>query len=377
MKCKNNFKFTTTYFLFLVSYMLFVFSLFNRDVSDTGILYALTVPAKYISLIIVTCGILCRTYSIKKIQWIIILLCIDIFVLFNSGVLIFILISLFAFFSAKIEDEEILKIAYYTLLIYTVIVILLCAFGIYNDVITHRWVGSEDRRSFGFYHSNVLPLIYSYLVGYGLASGIYQKKHYVFLILIDVLIFYFCGSRNALITTLLLIGGKWFSDSIRKKSYKNRIDLTMGFFAKFIIPILTVISIVVPLLIDQVKVFKLFDFILSYRFTYIANIIKNEGLHFITKMTNEMYFSNEIVIDNGYAFLTVRYGLLIVIFLSIITYCVAKKYKDNTFILILIIIVACSNLIDNDLMDYSCLPYLIISEKCVIEGIKRRGKSNG
>lgn len=376
MKYKNRLKHTTTYFLFLISYMLFVFSLVNGDVSDIGVLYALTVPAKYISLMILTCGILSKAYSKKKIQWIIVMLCIDFFVLIKSGVLIFILISLFALLSTKLCDEEILKIAYYTLIVYTTIVILMFVLGVYSDVITSRWVGSDARHSFGFYHSNVLPLIYSYLVGYGLAGGIYKKKHYIALIIIDVLLYYLCGSRNALIISALLIFAKWFSDSVIGKSkFKNQINSVVGFLAKFIIPILTTISLVIPLLIDKVMIFKLFDFMLSYRFTYVARMIQNEGIHLITKMTNEMYFSNEIVIDNGYAFLVLRYGILIVAFLEIIVYFVAKKYKDNTFVLMLIIIVACSNLIDNDLIDYSCLPYLIISEKCVIEGLRRRGKS--
>ena len=144
----------------------------------------------------------------------IILLCADLLVLVKSGALIFILISLFAFFANKLEDKDILRVAYFTLLFFTLCVFIFSIIGIYNDEITKRWVDSATRHSLGFYHSNVLPLIYSYLVGYGLLIGIFKKKHYFILLTIDLVIYYFCGSRNSLFTTFLLVLGKWFIDSV-------------------------------------------------------------------------------------------------------------------------------------------------------------------
>ena len=229
------------------------------------------------------------------------------------------------------------------------------------------------RHSLGFYHSNVLPLIYSYLVGYGLLTGIFRKKHYFILLTVDLVIYCFCGSRNSLFTTFLLVLGKWFIDSVIETGrFKKKINRIVGFEAKLIVPLLTAFSVFIPLMLDKVAFFRMLDYMLSYRFTYIANMIQNLGISLIPKMSNKAYFGNEIVIDNGYAFLIIRYGVLMIIFLSILIYCVAKKYKNNTFVLFLIIVVACSNLIDNDLIDYSVLPYLIISEKCLIEGLRRR-----
>ena len=373
MKIKNSSKINKINLLFSISYVLFVFSLFNRDVSNIDVLYPLTIPAKYIALAILTAGIMFRAYSKKQIRVVIILLCADLLVLMKSGALIFILISLFAFFANKLEDKDILKVAYYTLLFFTLFVFIFSIVGIYNDEITKRWVDSAARHSLGFYHSNVLPLIYSYLVGYGLLTGIFKKKHYIILLTIDLVIYYFCGSRNSLLTTFLLVLGKWFIDSvIETGKFKKIINRIVGFGAKLIVPLLTVFSIFIPLMLDEVTAFRTLDYMFSYRFTYIASMIQNWGISLIPKMTNKTYFGNEIVIDNGYAFLIIRYGVLMIIFLSILIYCVAKKYKNNTFVLFFIIVVACSNLIDNDLIDYSVLPYLIISEKCLIEGLRRR-----
>lgn len=214
MKIKNSFKINKNNLPFSISYVLFVFSLFNRDVSNTDVLYPLTIPAKYIALVILTVGIMFRAYSKKQIRVVIILLCADLLVLMKSGALIFILISLFAFLVNKLEDKDILKVAYFTLLFFTLCVFTFSIVGIYNDEITKRWVDNAARHSLGFYHSNVLPLIYSYLVGYGLLTGIFRKKHYFILLTVDLVIYCFCGSRNSLFTTFLLVLGKWFIDSV-------------------------------------------------------------------------------------------------------------------------------------------------------------------
>lgn len=362
-----------TYFIFALSYALFTFSLFNRDVSNIDVFYFLTTPAKYTALVLLTIGICFRAYSKRQINLVIILLCADLIVLVRSGVLIFILISLFALYATKINDKDILKIAFYMLLLLTLTVLVLSLLGIYDDKITRRWINGTVRHSLGFYHSNVFPLIFSYLVGYGLLSGIFKSRHSLILIILDLVIYHFCGSRNSLFTVLILIIGKFIIDNTKANTkIKNKINRIMEFVAKTIVPLLSLISIIIPLLLDKAPMLRALDFLMSYRFTYIANMIQKLGIKLIPKISNEMYFDNEIVIDNGYAFMTLRYGILIVILFSILVYNAAIKYKDNTFALLTIIVVAVCNLIDNDLIDYSVLPYLIIAEKCAIEGYRRR-----
>lgn len=293
MKIKNSSKINKINLLFSISYVLFVFSLFNRDVSNIDVLYPLTIPAKYIALAILTAGIMFRVYTKKQIQVVIILLCADLLVLMKSGALIFILISLFAFFANKLDDKDILKVAYFTLLLFTLCVFIFSIVGIYNDEITKRWIDSATRHSLGFYHSNVLPLIYSYLVGYGLLTGIFKKKHYIILLTIDLVIYYFCGSRNSLFTAFLLVLGKWFIDSVIEiGKFKKIINRLVGFGAKLIVPLLAVFSIFIPLMLDKVPAFRTLDYMLSYRFTYIASMIQNMGISLIPKMTNKTYFGN-------------------------------------------------------------------------------------
>ena len=165
-----------------------------------------------------------------------------------------------------------------------------------------------------------------------MVTGIFKKKHYFILLTVDLVIYYFCGSRNSLFTTFLLVLGKWFIDSVIETGrFKKIINRIVGFGAKLIVPLLTAFSVFIPLMLDKVAFFRILDFMLSYRFTYIASMIQNLGISLIPKMTNKAYFGNAIVIDNGYAFLIIRYGVLMIIFLSILIYCVAKKYKNNDY----------------------------------------------
>lgn len=374
---KNKVPITTH--MFAIAYALFVFSLLNRDVSNTNALYWLTVPAKYGALAILSAGILYTAYTQKQMLRIIILFLIDALVLIQSGVLTFVLITLFAFLAIKIENKMIMKIAFYTLSIYLIMVIILCYIGVFQNVITNRYVGTSNRYSLGFYHSNVVPLIYSYIVAYGLLSNQIKKHMYWLFLTLDICIFFLCGSRNAFLITILLIGGKYFSETrCAQNILKNNIYNTiLEFSAKFCVPFLSLISIGIPLLLEQYQLFSKIDSILSYRFTYIWEKIKSDGLHFLPQITNDTFFSDGIVIDNGYAFLAIRYGLFMSILLSIAIYFIAKYYKKNTFVLIVIILVAFENLIDNDIIDYSCLPYLIIAEKCIINGLKSKKEKYG
>lgn len=375
MRLKNKISLST--FMFAMAYVLFVFYLFNQDVSDIGVLYWLTKPAKYGALAVLTVGIIYSAYKKKQILWIVALLAVDVLVMIKSGVLTFILITLFTILGTKIENKTIIRIAFYTLCGYLALVIIFYGAGVYQDVITNRYVGTSDRHSLGFYHSNVLPLVYSYLIGYGLLGKLIKKNQYVLILLGAVCLFFICGSRNAFWVTVLLVLGKWFSESLFIKRRIGRImNCILYVTAKYSVFLLSIISIGVPLLIERSKIFSTIDYIFSFRFTYILMKIKSDGLYLLPRMTNEMFFSNGIVIDNGYAFIVLRYGLLIAILLGMAVFITAKHYKDNTFVLIVITLVAIENIIDNDIVDYSCLPYLIIIEKCVIDGFKRKKMSH-
>ena len=63
--------------------------------------------------------------------------------------------------------------------------------------------------------------------------------------------------------------------------------------------------------------------------------------------------------DNGYLYIILRYGILILLFYCIVAYFLAKKNRWNVCILGTVIAVFVANFVDNDLVDYSFLPFIL------------------
>ncbi len=360
---------------YALAYAMFVLSLFYKDVSAPEVLERVASVGKYASVGFLIVGALYNAYTKKQLVWIMGLLIVDALLLIKTGVLLFITITLFTYLALNIKDRESIKIAFCTLIIYTVATLLLCKFGVFENLITRRWPDSPKRYTFGFYHSNVLPLIYSYLVAYSL---LLMKKNMniigaVLLIIVDLYIYKFCGSRNALIVVILLVVGKLIVDTSWFGRIKNVVNKPLRIIAVVCIPVLTIATLGIALLLNKYSVLKKIDFICSYRFTYISMKIQKLGLSLLPAMTTNEYFKDEVVIDNGYAYVAIRYGIVMIIILSIIVCGLVKKYKNNSLVLGVIILVVIQNLIDNDLLDYSCLPFLILGLKNIV-GEKKYGR---
>ena len=68
---------------------------------------------------------------------------------------------------------------------------------------------------------------------------------------------------------------------------------------------------------------------------------------------------SSIVLDNGYLYVLLRYGILILLIYFFIAYCLAKKNKGNACVLGALIAVFIANFVDNDLVDYSFFPFIL------------------
>ena len=71
-----------------------------------------------------------------------------------------------------------------------------------------------------------------------------------------------------------------------------------------------------------------------------------------------------------------RYGILIILVYFLIAYCLAKKNKGNVCVLGALIAVFIANFVDNDLVDYSFLPFILwtFNDVRVDSIIKNMGK---
>ena len=112
------------------------------------------------------------------------------------------------------------------------------------------------------------------------------------------------------------------------------------------------------------------DTFFSGRFRLAIFKMRRIGFHFINIMSNENFINDNItyangqnlstvVLDNGYLYIILRYGILFLFFYFFIAYLLAKKNKKNICILGTIVMVFIANFVDNDLVDYSFLPFIL------------------
>lgn len=112
------------------------------------------------------------------------------------------------------------------------------------------------------------------------------------------------------------------------------------------------------------------DDFFSGRFRLAIFKMRRIGLHLINIMSNESFVNDNItyvdgknmssiVLDNGYLYVLLRYGILILLIYFFIAYCLAKKNKGNACVLGALIAVFIANFVDNDLVDYSFFPFIL------------------
>lgn len=346
---------------FEVGYFLLFISLFLGDIGlDLDFISSILRYTAYICLIVqlfskrwgrnrvIGCGI---AFGISLAFWMI------------TKDLYWSVIILMIFCSESIEKRKLLKKSFLYIVISIFFVLLLYLIGILPDIISTR-NGVEQitelngRHSLGFIHSNVLPLLILYLEIYYIWIMKEKSKSKVLLFLIvQIILFSICDSRNAVILsviiTFLTIFEKYFNHNINIQILKS-VDY-------IIVLLLSIFSFVSMYGLQFGGIWDKIDSVFSGRFRLGVLKIRTVGIHFITFLSNKDYFKDGIVLDNGYIYLALRYGVGILIFLGIVNYLLVKDNEKNYFVLVCILIVFIANLIDNDLADYCFLPFLLIA----------------
>ena len=366
-------KMNVTHIYFAMSYALFVFNLFNRDVSDISVFHFMTGVAKYLSLLVLILYLINSRICQKKRVMLLVVLGISLLLTVMSRSLFFIIDVLLVYCALKVDDKFIIKTAFVVLITLLILTICMSFVGVFDDIITNRFLGTSDRHSFGFYHSNVIPLILFYLVCYYSLLETKRMTMYqlLFFAFMDFVVYWLCGSRNSFIAVLFVVFVKYIDGKINKLELRNTLNKGLEIIGKYIFLFLSIVSVTLPYVITTSSVLQKIDYLLSYRFTLTKMKIDSLGFGMINHITNEQYFNDGIIVDNGYAFVAIRYGLVVLVLLSFIVYTLAKKNNNNIVVLSVIIAVSLVNLIDNDIFDYLCLPFLIIGLKSVIDQYSR------
>ena len=99
----------------------------------------------------------------------------------------------------------------------------------------------------------------------------------------------------------------------------------------------------------------------SGRFAIAYHQIKESGIYLISTMPKEEYDLVARVLDNGYLYTAIRYGILFLLFYVIVQRNILKKYPVDSIIHIVMICVVVTNMIDNDFYSYGFLPILVLA----------------
>lgn len=293
----------------------------------------------------------------------------------------FIIIMLLGYNAVNISDKSIYRISLRCCVVGAIITVLLYIIGILPDILSYRTDFSvEARHSLGFMHSAILPLIICYIMCYYIETRELEKKNNrtaVSLILIaGIGVFFICGSRNALISLIIL----WIMViALDNKKIGDKTENIIRKIGKMIIALSVLFAIIPPLLRSKgwlMPIWHIYDAFFTNRSLLGSAAVKAYGIHLINAMSYgeystvkvdiDGYTQNGLVLDSAYMYLLIRYGvLMLAIFCYILYsfYCTGKNnnYKNAVFIIIILM-----NMTDNDLLSYSCMPFLIIGIKNII-----------
>lgn len=355
--------------LFYIAYIMIYVSLFIGDIYTNNILDICSRCLRIFSYIIIIISTFNLKMQKKEILLMGIFLMISLFYALKTGNFYWIFLLLFIYNCKNIEIENIFKLSFMMIIVGVIVVLFFCVIGILPDVLTSRNTLNQinyNRHSFGFYHSNVLPLLMFYLEVYYICmkKGVISNKIMFFFIVIALVSYIFNQSRNALILSVLL---SLFIIIIKKQNSNT---------CKFLypitilsVPVMSVFSFSMMFLLLKGGVWNSIDFIFSGRFRLAIFKMRRVGIHLINLMRENDFINdnisyvngqqiNTIVIDNGFLYILLRYGVLLLLFYFVIAYQLAKKNYSNRIVLLTIITVFVANFVDNDLVDYSFMPFI-------------------
>ena len=356
--------------LFYLSYITLYVSLFLGDIYNAGGLETFARYLRLCSYAIIFLSCINLKLQKKELIQLLFLLVITLLYAMKTYDLYWSILILLIYNSKKANIKNIYKISTRILWIGIVSVLFLGLIGILPDVITSRNTIEQvnfNRHSFGFYHSNVLPLLIFYLEAYYICLTKEKAKNAVIVLymIMAVVVNAFCHSRNGQFLSLFLSIFVIFVKKIGKK--KNKVLYNVAILS---IPTMSAFSLAMMFLLLKGGIWNTIDSFFSGRFRLAIFKMRRVGLHLINIMSNKAFTHDNIlyvndkklrtvVLDNGYLYIILRYGILVLLFYFLVAYLLAKKNKENICVLGTIIAVFIVNFVDNDLVDYSFFPFIL------------------
>lgn len=351
--------------IFIISYSILVLSYFIGDMNlDTKLQDQAGRILRMAALGLALYNLATHHFRFKMkalISWSVVFAA-SVLLFFLTKDLFFSILLLFLLSSEFIEEDTLFKLNFDLMTVLSIITLLLCALGILENIDTRRNdLSTITRWSLGFGHSNILPLILMYLLFYKVLLERDKLKYSTIFAFfaVDILLLYTSNARNAFMSScililLVLIAKKAKPEKFYYKAVKTASFISTWFWALF--------SIAMIFLVQYGGIWgKVEDLFGRFRFGVFK--MKNIGLHFINIMTNDEYFADKIVVDNGYIYGLFRYGILMVIIFIITGLLLHKRFEHDIYGYIVLLVVCFANMMDNDLLDYSCFPFIFLAYK--------------
>ena len=376
-----------TEYIFIICYVLFFTSLFIEDVALTNFDCSLYIKMLKALVMVLLVFLLIKQIYKKEYSLVnIFAVSFGFLLLFLTGDFFWLIITIMALASRNIEEKTIFKMSLISIIVLITVVFLLLLIGIVPDIYSYRTDFSNiGRHSFGFMHSASLPLCIFYLSTYCMMI----KKDVKFKIItslilcvLSIVLFKFCESRNALYLAILVTFFTILEPLLGNKKFVIKL---LNFFAKSIGTICFAFSIL-PGLLRYFGIFSnfwyLFDSIFTNRSVLFSSAISTYGIHLFNSMSYSEFISQTVVVDSysrigvvldsAYVYILIRYGIIALVFLWLIFWSLAKKNKGSYVGCIIIILVVLANTIDNDLLSYGSLPFMLIGIRAL--GDKSKNK---
>lgn len=306
----------------------------------------------------------------KGLFWLIFVLLSVTEMIFFNGKLLLIILFVIVISSYKTNLNLFLKSHVLGLICGQIIVILSSLIGIldklgvykqFDNVTGFLFKRDNIRYAFGFVNSNIIPItcLYLYLYLLLIKKNNFKLKYDILAILINYIVFLFCGSRVCILLLFLAVVLRWLVKLNKNNFIKIFVPGTHLIFVTCLL-----CSIVLPVSSwYHMPVVTVLDKLLTARISIMRNVL---GRYPITLWGyGEINIDNSIeylVMDNGYLALFVTRGLLIGVIFVIILFMIIQytKKSENPYLLILIIIMIVGNFVDNSILHYITFPIYVI-----------------
>lgn len=346
---------------FLFSYICFFVSLFLSDVAIEYGIDSFTRKLRYMSYLLAFIQLVLHREKPKRFMIEIIIFIITMIFFVHTNDIYLPMLTVLIVGSRDSSEERVCNISLQLLTIGTILAVAGSLIGIIPDIMTAKAFSTDlTRHSYGFYHSNVLPN--NLLMIQILAIWKYKDKISNLVILmfwvLHIFIYNLCGSRMSLIVgivitlSIIVLKARFFL--LKGKKILNII-------AYFITPIFTILSVGFMLLVNTNSLVNKIDLFFSNRFWAAFLKAGRVGVKLFNFNSNEFFYMDGLVIDNGYLFLLMRYGVIALLAINIISIIMVRKNENQIYHLICVISIFTIAFIDNSFLSYRFLPFLIFT----------------